>query len=62
MKVPTRKPRMTGLLERTIRILDPLGIRLPGRIYHQVLQWHYLSGLRLGMEERAPRQTDCITP
>jgi GT2 family glycosyltransferase len=65
MKTPVARTRWLDSLERTIRMADPLGIRLPGRAYRELLDWHYLTGLRIGIEERAgtpPRQPDCITP
>jgi hypothetical protein len=33
-------------MELAIRLLDPLGIRLPESTYDRVLRWDYVEGLR----------------
>lgn len=40
-----RPPRLV-LMELAIRLLDPLGIRLPESTYDRVLRWDYVEGLR----------------
>ncbi|MBK9964557.1 MAG: PIG-L family deacetylase [Holophagales bacterium] len=41
-----RRPFRLVLAELAIRLLDPLGVPLPGSTYDRVLRWDYLQGAR----------------
>ena len=49
----TARPPRLVLMELAIRLLDPLGIRLPDSTYDRVLRWDYVEGLRDSVREGA---------
>jgi GT2 family glycosyltransferase len=68
-RLPRTRPASLEWIERTLRLLDPLGLPLPARAYDKLLAWPYLDALRreLGSaSEKADeiafprRQSDCI--
>ncbi len=44
--LPDPRPFALRAKDAAIRLLDPLGVRLPGRWYDEVLRWDYVLGLR----------------
>ncbi len=53
------RPAYLRGVELLIRIADPLGVPLPGRLYDKLFRWDYLDGLRqaLGEESSHPYET-----
>lgn len=41
-----RRPLRLAFEELLVRVLDPLGVPLPGSLYDRVLRWDYLRGIR----------------
>lgn len=40
------RPSFLSAAESLIRVLDPLGVPVPGRVYDKLFRWDYLDGLR----------------
>ncbi len=40
------RPAFLALAENFVRLLDPLGVPLPGVVYDKLFRWDYLDGLR----------------
>jgi len=43
--LPEERPYSLRVAERLVRVADPLGLPLPGRVYDKLFRWDYLSGL-----------------
>ncbi len=47
------RPAYLGGIELLVRVADPLGIPLPGRLYDKLFRWDYLDGLGQALREES---------
>lgn len=45
------RPGLLSAAERVVKVLDPLGVPLPGRVYDKLFRWDYLDGLREALSD-----------
>lgn len=50
-RIPARRPLSVSVFSAAVRLLDPIGVPLPGRVYDKILRWDYLVGLEEGRKE-----------
>ena len=48
------RPALVAAAENLVKVLDPLGVPLPGPVYDKLFRWDYLDGLREALTNAHP--------